>query len=94
MGWNSTGVFQLVIIDGPTAGLFLYNGAPGLGTLVYSVTEATADPYGNPVKPGSTSYNANGITNENGGITTLYDAAGNAQISLDATRSAIFVYLE
>jgi hypothetical protein len=48
------GVFfgNLVVIYGPGAGLFVYNGTPGLGNLpIFYVTSATTDPFGNPVTP-------------------------------------------
>jgi hypothetical protein len=53
-GWDEPGVLSLVIIETgiPGSGLFLYNGVPGPGTLLASVTESTADPFGNTTQPG------------------------------------------
>lgn len=53
-GWDETGVLSLVIIETgiPGSGLFLYNGVPGPGTLLASVTESTTDPFGNTTQPG------------------------------------------
>lgn len=47
---------RLVIISGPSSGMFLYSGLPAHGDLVESVTEATSDPYTNPTHPGFGSY--------------------------------------
>ena len=51
--WSNQ-VQSLVIIQtgSPGSGLFLYNGTPGPGTLLASVTESTADPFGNTTQPG------------------------------------------
>src|SRR4029077_9118403 len=53
-GWDEPGVLSLVIIETgiPGSGLFLYNGVPGPGTLLASVTESTTDPFGNTTQPG------------------------------------------
>ena len=53
-GWDEPGVLSLVIIETgiPGSGLFLYNGVPGLGTLLASVTESATDPFGNVTQPG------------------------------------------
>lgn len=54
MGWNSS-VFPLLIVyssGGTPTGFFQYSPAPGVGTLVASLTEASKDPYGNAAIPG------------------------------------------
>lgn len=44
---------QLVIVSGPSAGVFVYSGTPGLGNPpIVSITAGTSDPFGNPVTPG------------------------------------------
>lgn len=45
-----------LIISGPGSGAFLYSGPPGQGDLVESMTEAAADPFGNPTEAGFASY--------------------------------------
>src|SRR5215472_14763632 len=50
---------RVVIVSGASGGVFLYSpGAPGVGNLVASMTEATNDPFGNPTLPGVVSYGA------------------------------------
>lgn len=57
MPWNNEVVIATqVIIQGTNEGLFVYNGAPGLGRLIASVTNAPTDPYGNPTKPVTAVY--------------------------------------
>jgi hypothetical protein len=49
---SSTGIIsgRLVIVFGPSAGLFVYNGTPGLGNPpIFWATSASADPFGNPI---------------------------------------------
>jgi hypothetical protein len=50
---------RIVIVSGTNEGVFVYNGAPGTGTLLASlVGQTTTDPFGNPVQPnGLTIYN-------------------------------------
>lgn len=59
MGWSSQVVIaNLVIIEGPDDGLFMYAGTPALGNLVYSVSNtADTDAEGNAFLSGSVSYN-------------------------------------
>lgn len=45
----------LVIVSG-FQGVFVYNGKPGPGTLIGSVTDATHDPFGNPTVPTIAAY--------------------------------------
>jgi hypothetical protein len=45
----------LVIVSG-FQGVFVYNGHPGPGTLIGSVSDATTDPFGNPVVPTIAAY--------------------------------------
>ena len=45
----NSGTFRGYIVGGS---LFIYNGTPGVGTLIASVTSLTADPFGNVTKPG------------------------------------------
>ena len=52
MPWENATVNQLVI-QGTNAGMFIYNGTPGLGTLIGSwASTAGTDPYGNPYPAG------------------------------------------
>lgn len=58
MPWQNTVVNQL-IIQGTNAGIFIYSGTPGLGTLVGSWSAvAGTDPYGNVVPLGLNAGNA------------------------------------
>lgn len=44
---------QFVIVFGQTAGMFIYSGSPAPGNPpIYSISNATSDPYGNTIKPG------------------------------------------
>jgi hypothetical protein len=45
----NSGTFRGFIVGGS---LFIYNGTPGVGTLVASITSLTADPFGNATEPG------------------------------------------
>jgi len=46
-----------VIISGPADFLLVYNGTPGPGTLLYSISPVSGvDPYGNAYQAGATSY--------------------------------------
>lgn len=61
---------RLVIISGPSSGMFLYSpGAPRHGNLVESVTEAAFDPFTNTTQPGFASYD-----NVFGGVAQLHGA--------------------
>lgn len=52
MGWQSN-VFNQIIIEGTNAGLFIYNGTPGVGTLIGSWSSvAGVDSFGNPYPAG------------------------------------------
>lgn len=81
MGWKSQAVIaQLVIIEGPGDGLFVYDGTPALGSLVQSVTPmAGTDPYGNAYLQGDTNYEKVGsgyvATNVNNARIQFYEAA-------------------
>lgn len=69
MGWNSS-VFPLLIVyssSGTPTGFFQYSPAPGIGTLVASLTESSKDPYGNAAIPG--------------GLATYNNSAGQAVLS-------------
>jgi hypothetical protein len=47
MGWQNN-VFNQLIVEGTDSGVFVYNGKPGLGTLILSIaSQAGVDPYGN-----------------------------------------------
>ena len=58
MGWNSQAVIaQLVIIEGPDDGLFVYSGTPAFGNLSDSITSmAGTDEFGNAYLAGTASY--------------------------------------
>lgn len=52
MGWQNN-VFNTLIIEGSNSGIFIYNGTPGLGTLIGSwASVAGIDPYGNTYPQG------------------------------------------
>lgn len=51
---------HFVIVFGTSGGVFVYSGTPGPGTLIASVTAASADPYGNPTGQGITAYGSDG----------------------------------
>lgn len=51
---------HFVIVFGASGGVFVYSGTPGPGTLIASVTAASADPYGNPTGQGITAYGSDG----------------------------------
>lgn len=61
----------IVYGTGPGVGIFVYNGAPGPGTLVESITQASADPYGNHTIPGG-----DAVYNNAGGVAVLFGSAG------------------
>lgn len=65
MGWSTQVVIaNRVIIEGPDDYLFVYNGAPALGTLIESIAaEAGTDQYGNAYLQGSTLYENDGSGN-------------------------------
>jgi hypothetical protein len=52
-GYQGSFIGSLVVIysTNPGSGLFVYQGKPGPGTLIMSVTAATEDPYGNKTRP-------------------------------------------
>lgn len=58
MGWSDQNIIaQLVIVEGPGDGLFVYNGTPALGNLVASIAStAGADQFGNAYQAGFTTY--------------------------------------
>jgi hypothetical protein len=59
MGWNQSGLFQIVIITGSggKSGLFVYSPKPALGNLVASIAALGGkDAYGNAYVPGVVSY--------------------------------------
>ena len=54
-------VKNLVIVAGTgTSGVFVYDPTAGTGNLIASLTDATADPYGNVTKKGVTAYIVSG----------------------------------
>lgn len=53
---------RIVIVGGTAGGVFVYNGAPGVGNLIASVTNAAADPFGNPTKPEIAVYATSGTS--------------------------------
>jgi hypothetical protein len=74
----NSGTFRGYIISGS---LFLYNGTPGVGTLVASITTLATDPFGNTTYPGFTSYGAGGV------VTQLDNAILNMGLPPTATTS-------
>jgi len=57
--WLSGGTFTLVMVGGGTvSGIFVYDPVIAAGNLIASVTDATADPFGQAVKPGIYQVNA------------------------------------
>lgn len=58
MGWNTQAtIAQQVIVEGPGDGLFIYNGTPAAGNLLYAATSGTLDPSGlNATIPGAFRY--------------------------------------
>lgn len=46
-------IAQYVVVFGTNGGVFIYSGTPGLGNPpIYSISNATQDPYHNPISPG------------------------------------------
>ena len=68
---------NLIIVSGPVAGVFVYNGTPGPGNPpIVSITSGSSDPFGNPVVPGLdvTEGSITGTTITGGTITgTTFD---------------------
>lgn len=66
MGWSSQVVIaQLVIIEGPDSGLFVYNGTPAAGNLVATVTAGPGtDQFGNTFFGGISTYDPVGNVTE------------------------------
>jgi hypothetical protein len=80
MGWSDQNVIaRLVIIEGDDDGLFVYDGTPAAGTLIYAVS-ATAgeDQFGNVYQQGagtiSSAFDRSAVLN-GGGIEWFYDNA-------------------
>ena len=71
-GSTGTVLAQFVILFGPGPAIFVYNGTPGLGTLVGSwAAVAGTDRFGNPYLKDFTVYGSNGSyinVNDSGGI--------------------------
>jgi len=62
-----------IIIASAAGGIFIYDGPPASGDLIYSaVGQAGEDGFGNPVLAGETSYSAAGVININGGVQMIY----------------------
>lgn len=81
MGWSSQAVLaQLVIIEGPNDGMFVYNGTPTLGNLIASTaSQAGTDAEGNFYFAGETTY-VNGVSqfvalNSAGGVLSWQTAS-------------------
>lgn len=49
-----------IIVAGPNGGVFVYDPSPGLGNLIFSATDAAADPFGNATLKGATGYSFSG----------------------------------
>jgi hypothetical protein len=63
VGWESSGLFQVVIITGSSgSGLFVYSPTPSPGHLVASIAATGGvDPFGNLYLQGVTSYHPGGV---------------------------------
>lgn len=89
MGWNSLAVLaQLVIIEGPDDGLFVYDGTPAKGNLIASVASAAGtDDLGNPYVKGFGTYaSATGAVSQlEGGALKVGDTADAAPAELIAS---------
>lgn len=64
MGWESTSVFQVLIVQGSTgSGVFVYSPSPGAGNLIASIAAAGGtDHFGNVYRAGIVSYSAAGAS--------------------------------
>lgn len=94
MGWTNTagGVLQAttVIITAPTpgAGLFVYSGTPGPGTLIASIAAtAGTDPYGNPFPQGFASITPTRQITINNGQIILHSAGSVIDASVNVSGS-------
>lgn len=74
---------RYVIVTGENGGIFIYGGQ-GPGGLFASDTLATADPFGNPVNPGTWVYGANGSAI---GIATILNQPALLMIPNSVTQS-------
>ena len=94
MGWNDRNIFLQLIVGGPGAGAFFYNGPPGPGNQpVLSIVApgVTSDPYGNPVTAVLVAGNfATGTYTQidSAGQILIFNAAGN-EVILNANGLAI-----
>lgn len=94
MGWQGNSLFPLLIITsqaGTPTGLFEYDPSPAAGNLVASVTEATADPYGNKTYAGVAVYQGQApgdlITVLQGGV--VYFTATNGALNRAASAQSV-----
>lgn len=81
MPWSNQAV-SLVVIEaagGDFVGLFVYSGPPAFGNLIYSVAPSTvtADPFGNTVYPGATSYGIGQYLEIDGALITFSGSGSN-----------------
>lgn len=102
-GASNTVRARKVIVSGANGGVFIYDPAPGPGTLVKSITDENlpvfADPYGNPVIPGDTSYRpgsvAFGATAASGLVWYFWTGSAWAQsVAMDLINPTIGGYLK
>lgn len=89
---TSVVIARIIIIYGPSGGLFIYNGTPSYGNPpVLSATEASTDPYGNPVTPvlNIGPQDAGHAGFDNNGVLYLSDSNAKVRIEIDPGRSVI-----
>jgi hypothetical protein len=91
MGWSSQIVLaNLVIIEGPHDGLFVYNGTPAAGNLIASIAPAAGtDAYGNSYVGGITTYSASGDVELAAGEIFLFDSSN---LWMTMSKAGLFVY--
>jgi hypothetical protein len=92
---SNLGQFRIVIVSGPGAGLFVYNGTPGAGNPpIASITNQTTDPYGNTVQPilavGTAGQGETVITPT--GVIELQNPSGDPALVLNPELSAELLY--
>jgi hypothetical protein len=105
MGWQNI-TFNQIIVQGSNAGIFIYNGTPGLGTLIGSwAAVAGIDAYGNAYPQGLYVATAATINNatlvnallSNAIITTSQFNQGTvfeSVITFDSTAGGLFLYAQ
>lgn len=90
-------VASVVVIEGTTGGLFVYNGIPGPGNPpVFAVVApgVTSDPYGNPVEAVMNAGNISGahFGLDDAGNAYLADPSGSTRIYISPALTGMFFY--